>query len=197
MNTPSNPYVDQFLGLKCAPDFLASRVLPRNNQSKEISECMGALTAVRETLGASRFGDREVNLLDVGCGHAPRAAALFALMTTWTCEGVDPVLKRQAKGVSNCFGLPLTLEQWASDQDDVIVNGTSPLVVVAVHSHAPLAPLEAQIGRRELLVVALPCCVPQMIRRPDGTLYQCTRTYQDPHVLSEQRTVKVWHFPAP
>jgi hypothetical protein len=197
VNTPSNPYLESLLALKRAPQYLASGVLPRRNKSKEVTESMAAFYAVRDALGPARFGDDAVSLLDVGCGHAPRTAALFALTTAWTCEGVDPVLKRQAKGVSNCFGLSLTLEQWCSDQDDVIVNGTSPLVVVAVHSHASLAPLEAQIGRRELLVVALPCCVPQMLRRPDGALYQCTRTYQDQHVLSEQRTVKVWHFPVP
>jgi len=79
-------YINEFVKLKCAPDLLAWGVFPN---AKEITESMAMYHAVKNYVPFD-LHDEEINLVVVGDGKSPRTAALFAVMTKWTCYSVDP-----------------------------------------------------------------------------------------------------------
>jgi hypothetical protein len=145
-------YMDEFLGLGCATDLIASKVFPN---AKELAESMAAFNAVRdycvlrreskhrramrnEQKGVLRFEDSSVTLVAVGDGTTPRTAVLFAFRTAWRCISIDPALrtweKRPWAGIHR-------LEEHPRKVQDVTINitgKTSRVVVVAWHAHVPL-----------------------------------------------------------
>jgi hypothetical protein len=145
-------YMDEFLGLGCAPDLIAAKVFPN---AKELAESMAAFNAVRdycvlrreskhrramcnERKGILRFEDSSVTLVAVGDGTTPRTAVLFAFRTAWRCVSIDPALRtwenRPWAGIHR-------LEEYPKKVQDVTVNiigNTSRVVVVAWHAHVPL-----------------------------------------------------------
>ena len=121
-------YLDEFVGLTCAPDLLALRVFPN---AKEITESMAAYHAVRSHLWRTfKPGDSSVTLVAVGDGCTPRTAALFAMRTAWTCHSVDPRLRATDWAVRR-------LTCWPNKIEDV-ARVAERAIIVAVHSHADL-----------------------------------------------------------
>lgn len=85
-------YVDEFLGLRCAPELLEMRLFPNG---KEITESMSAYSAARKyvsCLPGFALNDPNVSVICVGDGHQPRTATLFAMRTAWSTYSVDPLL---------------------------------------------------------------------------------------------------------
>jgi hypothetical protein len=189
---PSFRYINEFLGLHCAPDYLAARVLPgaQAARTKELSEVMGAFAAVRTAVGAPAFGARDTLLIDVGCGVVPRAATLFALMTRWLCAGVDLNVRRWPKSVSRVLAYKKTFEDFVLNLQYVLYpQNFSRIVVVSVHGHAPLWPSLDILKEHceKLTVVSIPCCY------PDKAPVQPDREYDDLGILSPKRRVYVWN----
>ena len=178
---PSLHYLDQFIKLKCASDLLKLGIFPN---AKEISESIAALTAVRKALGAPRFGDDKVLLLDVGSGVTGRTGVLFAHLTRRTCLSIDPRLRKDSlAGVTRWQGIKSMIEEFIAPPEWPLV------IAVCVHSHAPLqAVWEAIKGPREKVVVSIPCCVPQSIQGLEPTTSR-----NDWGIWSEKREVRVWH----
>lgn len=179
IDAPSRRYADALFTARCAPDLLSRNLFPN---MKEWTESCAAFAAVRKELGAGRFQDPGVTLVDVGCGAVPRTAALFAFMTRWRCLGVDPRVRARDYDVRR-----LEVHQ-SRIEDMVLPRGFT--VVVAVHSHAPLPGTVRQV-RGPGVIVAMPCCVPLALERPPDV------EYEDHGCWSPHRTVRVWRLKEP
>jgi hypothetical protein len=171
-------YLGEFIGMSCAPDMLALRLFPN---AKEISESFGAYDAVRYRLQEFKLNDPSVTVIAVGDGNTPRTAATFAFRSKWTCFSVDPNLKGGTlrwSAVKRLHVLPQRIEDVHIEADQAII--------VAVHSHAKLPAAVASVKANRLAVVSIPCCQPQRLElEPDIQ-------YQDKHIISPERTVKIW-----
>lgn len=194
MKTRQDPrYINEFLRLRCAPDLLATRAFPN---AKEITESFAAYNAVRQygTKMGFSVDDPSVALWSLGDGHTPRTAATFAFRSAWECSAVDPLLRarwmlRSDHGVHRLLCFPMRIEDVP---DPYILYRPSLSIIVAVHSHAPLlAAIEKLHGESSTLVVAIPCCQPQIV--PEGSVKHSVE-YQDQGIWSEKNTVRVWRL---
>jgi hypothetical protein len=172
-------YLDRFVRSAVGSRLAALRVFP---DAKEVTESFAARAAVLRFRKAFRPDDPDVVLIAVGDGSTPRTAATFAWQSAWRCHSVDPRLRASSRWdrVPRLVVHPRRIEDcWFSARQ---------VVVVAVHSHVGLAASLASVTAEEVLLVALPCCVPvDLTERPD-------LCYDDGHVLSAQRTIYVWHY---
>lgn len=178
-------YFDELVKTKCGADLLALGFFPN---AKEVTESFAAYSAVRRFLWQDfRPNDPNVTLIAVGDGTWPRTAATFAFRSAWNCISVDPGLHPDAatKNRAKMNVTRLTCEP--KRVEDITIEAAA-LVVVCVHSHAPmpevLKHLTSRTNRRA--VVAIPCCVMQEI--PGVPLVE----YRDTGILSPCNLVKVW-----
>lgn len=186
---PHLRYLNEFVGLKCAPELLELEVFPN---AKEITESFAAYRAVKRNLNLD-LGDPRVLVVCVGDGSTPRTGATFAFMSKWTAVSIDPamrehVVKKMNKAVRRLLCVSGKIE-------DGLVH-PSPhtfhtIVVVCVHSHAPFeATLEAtkpDTSRGQIRhLVSLPCCTRTWLdREPDIQ-------YDDWGIFSPERAVMIW-----
>lgn len=129
------------------------------------------------------LGDEDVHVVCVGDGNTPRTGALFAYRSHWTVHSVDPRLNAKPKFTSI---RRLTLHQDPIQDFHVSCDQA---IIVAVHSHAPLEAAMRAVDARDVLVVAMPCCVEQTLDAPP------VAEYADWGVHSPKRTIKVWRIP--
>jgi len=179
---PSIRYLNEFCGLKCAPDLLALKLFPN---AKEISESFAAYNAVRKHLAKQKKGvalnESGITVVAVGDGCTPRTAATFAFRSAWNCISVDPALKESKKynKISRLHLIPKLIE-------DVKIENDGHVIIVAVHSHAPLEAALAAVSAKRVSVVAIPCCKKQSLHvKPD-------HVYLDWGIWSPERMVMVW-----
>lgn len=177
-------YVNRLFKLACFPDIMASKIFPN---VKELTESMAAVYAVFTHLNDDVDpADPNVSLVSVGDGSTPRTASLFAFMTKWTCVSVDPKLKQ---GPWLAQGQPIRrLSLHTARIQDFQMVFDRPLVITAVHSHAPIpATLQSLCSLTARHLVTIPCCTDLSVpdREPDVE-------YSDPHCWSSQRTVRVY-----
>lgn len=169
-------YINEALALKCFSDILEQRLFP---DAKEITESMAAYNAIRNKARLFNLGDPNVVLIAVADGNTPRTAAMFAYRTAWQCVSIDPRLVKA--------GWPIKrLTCWQKRIEDCEPQHFSKLVIVAVHSHAPLDIVCARFTSDERVVVAIPCCVKQERERaPDFA-------YIDKGIWSPKNKILVW-----
>ena len=171
-------YINHFIRGHCAADMLGRDMFPNG---KEITESMAAFRAVMKYAGVSY--DDDVTIVAVGDGHTPRTGALFAFRTKWICHSIDPNLRDQVWDVKRLTCHRARLE-------DVRIESEVPVVVVAVHSHAPLHCCFESIKAPKMAIVEIPCCVGQVMHaRPH-------LNYRDPAIWSPKNEVKIWSFEA-
>ena len=174
-----NRYIDEFIGLKCAPDLIALGLFPNG---KEITETMAAFNAVRRYLRPMRYADSSIRLFDIGAGHQPRTAAVFACRTSWQCLAVDPLLKPRPS-----LSRVRRLECFVGKLEDLPIQECSFAVVAAVHAHIDLGVILKRIVAKQMLIVAMPCCMPLSLKDTKPT-----DEYEDSSCWSPHRTVKVY-----
>lgn len=169
-------YVGDFFACKCAPDLLKAGIYPN---VKEITESAAAHYAARNHLPVS-LRDKNISVVCVGDGRTPRTAAMFALRSAWTAFSVDPNLKLINYDIKRLYQLKYKIEIMPL----LIENDT--IVIVAVHSHAPLEAALDRVKGKTVHVIAIPCCVPQkLFREPD-------EIYCDPAIWSKKNKVLIW-----
>jgi hypothetical protein len=155
-------HVDEFLGLRCAPELLEARLFPNG---KEVTESMSAYVAVRKhvhRLCGFEFGQDDVNVLVVGDGHQPRTGALFAMRSKWSVTSVDPLLRcGSTLGEVNLNGIKiLRLSTFRSRIEELSLDYRGrKLIIISVHSHAKNSDVVAGIKFDTAHVVSIPCCV--------------------------------------
>lgn len=171
-------YLNEFVRLRCSLDLLDLRLFP---DMKEVTESFAAYAAARDRLGL-RLDDPSVVMVAVGDGHTPRTAATFAFRSAWTCYSVDPrlTMKPAHQRVRRLTCIPLRIE----DAPRIVNEG--PVVIAAVHSHAPLDEAVKAVDAPEVHVIALPCCVPQSLSQPPS------QVFEDEGVWSPKREVRIW-----
>lgn len=176
-------YIDEFVRGARSSEMLALKLWPN---AKEITESFGAYAAVREHLASFKLGDPTVTMIAVGDGRTPRTAATFAMRSAWRCVSVDPSLVKAAR--STRWSSVGRLELIPRRAEDVTITCTGPVVIVAVHSHAPLDVAVKMVRTTgPIAVVAIPCCVPQRLQLEPDLMYD------DMGIDSPMRRVLVWH----
>lgn len=181
LKRPSLRYLDAFVTATCGPDLLALGLFPN---AKEITESWAAFAAVRRYLGGDYpFDDPNLTVVCVGDGTTPRTAAMFAFRTAWRCYSVDPLLRADPRWgrIQRLTVLPIRIEAMR-------VVPPAAALLVAVHSHADLTAARAAIQAERVAVIALPCCVPQIV----GLGVPPDVVYEDWGIWSPERTVKIW-----
>jgi hypothetical protein len=182
----STRYIDEFFRLKCAPDLLASGLLPRTDPTKEVTEIMGMFSAVRRHLSAL-FKDPTVVVLDVGAGVSPRGAAMFALRTKWNALAIDPDMRRDTV-IRRVSAFKATVEDVIpTPRVQSLLKAATTTVCINTHGHAPLSYLDAIPG--DAWCVTLPCCV--KLTPPKD--FELVERYNDPSIMSEKNEVSVYH----
>ncbi|MFW6090033.1 MAG: hypothetical protein ACODAB_09790 [Gemmatimonadota bacterium] len=174
-------YLDELCRMRCAPTLLDPELDLWPN-AKEITESFAAFEAARRHL--HHWIRLPALCVVVGDGARPRTAATFAVRTPWHVLSVDPALRAKT-----AYDKIRRLEVIPRRVEDVEVRrfGTPwRVVVVAVHSHAPLEAALDKFQGRTRSVVAMPCCRPQRVgREPDAE-------YRDPGVWSPHNVVRIW-----
>jgi len=177
-------YLNEFVRCECAPDLLAHKLFPN---AKEITETFAAYNAVRTHLKEYALDDPTITVYVVGDGHTPRTAATFALRSAWWAVSVDPKLTAKSLDLQtkikrlDCINLPAEeVQHWCFPHPGKVV-------VVAVHSHAKLESFLCNIRNEHIAVVAIPCCVPQVIVGQEPDII-----YRDEAIWSPHNEVKIW-----
>lgn len=187
---PTSRYINEFLKLKCAPDLLLMKLFPN---SKEITESFATYRAfLYHFVESLPLHDSDTVLISVGDGRTPRTAATFAFRSHFECHSVDPHLKDIAKwkSIDRLYLHPICMEDFKVD-----LKGKN-VVVVAVHSHANLQSTVNTIksnNGRPVVVIALPCCVPQELER-NQTKCSPDYVYSDWGIWSPEREFRIWNF---
>jgi hypothetical protein len=152
--------------------------------------------------------------LVVGDGSTPRTGALLALLAphldVWS---IDPRMSVEYSataiktlalhGHTNLHLSTGTVEAFIEEHQDTTLAAAAaanrPILLVAVHSHAELGNYVPQIrtmtsGACPLWLVAVPCCVPQVLtpEQLDATQLVCTHDTPDWSIQSPMRRVLVW-----
>ena len=170
-------YIDDFISMKCFPDIASMGLYPN---AKEITETCSAFWAVMRHVDWADSTKSDVTLVSVGDGSTPRTAAMFAYRTAWDCISIDPLLKNDEKW-NDIRRLNLVRTKC---RENPIVTDKS-LVIVAVHSHAPLTEILSNVtSTKNRALVAIPCCVPY-VGMPD-------LEYTDSRIWSPKNKVMVW-----
>lgn len=186
----SNRYLNELVKLHCGSDLLATKFFPN---AKEITESFAAYSATRRYLW-DNFppDDPTVTLVAVGDGTWPRTGAVFAFRTAWQCISVDPLIHENApykEGNRAGMKVERLMAIQAKVEDARLTEfycQDEPLVIVCVHSHAPMPAVLTALPAKKRAVIAIPCCVPQEI--PGVPLIE----YRDNGILSPCNLVKVW-----
>lgn len=182
-------HIDSFVKMPSAGALLSAGIYPN---TKEVTEAMAALRAVETYLRPASFNTkrRGVRVICVGDGSTPRCGALFAAETAWDTFSIDPALRVREYRFRGAERLRLIAEK-SETSEHSIFSGAVPAdraIVIAIHSHAPLAETVRRVRANHVAVVAMTCCVPHDIaRKPDVQ-------YKDENVWSPERTVRIW-FP--
>ncbi|MEQ7009763.1 hypothetical protein ABN028_26665 [Actinopolymorpha sp. B17G11] len=173
-------YLDRFVRTTVGARLAKSRVFPN---AKEVTESYAARAAALRFRAEFPPADPHILLIAVADGSTPRTAATFALHTAWECHSVDPRLRSSRRWAE----IPrLTLHP---QRIETCRFSAPRAVVVAVHSHVSLASSLASVFAEDLLVIAMPCCLPIDLNEPVDL------SFDDAHVLSARRTIHVWSLP--
>ena len=185
---PTPRYINEFIGLKCAPDLLLANIYP---DAKEITESMGAYNAVRSCLRRDfPLNDPSTTMLAVADGSTPRTGALFAFRSKWGCISVDPNMQDKPgslerwKKISRLHTHRLTIQDFLENQD---MCYSPKLVIAAVHSHVSLQDIcEAVRSHPNVAIIAMPCCIDLSLQAKP------VAEYEDWSIWSPERTVRIY-----
>jgi len=171
-------YINEFLRCKCAPDLLALGLFPNG---KEITESFALYNAVRQHLWRRFPPNRDETLFSVGDGVTPRAAAIFAFRTDWTCYSFDPKLRMDCP--FPCKRLHLVPQRF---EHSGVARDITPDIVVLQHAHISVEQVVKSCGAGHYAVVSMPCCTKETFPYPPDVCYR------DPSVWSPKNEIQVW-----
>lgn len=172
-------YIEELVKTRCFAQLLSLSIFPN---AKEITESMGTYNALRTHLCDWKMNDKSIACVVVGDGTTPRTAALIAMRSAWTLYSIDPRLHHDGKhkSIERLFQFCGPVERFNLEADRVLI--------VAVHSHAPIRPvLNNIIGKLCRAMIAIPCCNFDTLpyTQPDVE-------YSDENIWSKANTVKIW-----
>ena len=174
---PSLRYLNEFISLRCAPEFLIRDIFPN---AKEITESMACFNAIRKYIKVKNFNNKNFNLFDVACGSTPRTASLFAFLTQWICTAIDPKLKNEIYNIKK-------LKTYKYRIEDCEFKTESTTIIIACHSHVKLDIINKQIKAPRKIFVSIECCKPLFL-----TGHKPVKVYEDYGIHSPKREIKIW-----
>ena len=172
-------YLNRLVTSSAGVRLLEARVFP---DAKEVTESFAVRQAVTRVPGLDP-GDSDVVLVAVGDGTTPRTAATFALTTAWECHSVDPRLRTKL-----AWSRIPRLSCHAVGAEALLVRGRT-VVVAMVHAHVDVPTALGGITAEQLIVIAMPCCVPVGIDAPPAV------RYRDDAVGSPENEILIWLNP--
>jgi hypothetical protein len=149
----------------------------------------------------------------VADGTSPRTATLFATYMDAEVHSVDPLMHAHYLEPGDAQPSELrgtlaahacTIEQWVEAICDSTEASPDLIVVVAVHSHVMLEDyvpaLRARFGTARVVIVAIPCCVEQLMapssaRHAHHTSLKPVSAITDMGIHSNDRVVRLWDLP--
>lgn len=180
---PSSRYVDAFYGLRCHPEVLRA-VEPLNQSSKEISEAMAMVQAIKPHILENRG---HVTLLDLCAGNALTSIIAAHLLPIREAIAVDrqPITRAAHARVRGFSYLEADLSS-AGFIASLRQRIAGPLVVSAVHPCADLAALSIEVAEQlgAEFVAVMPCCNGTMSAAPSFLLERCSPYQQFSTYLS-------------
>ena len=189
-------YLDEFIKLKCAPDLLINKLFPN---AKEITESMAAFNAYRKNLMFNYPPNEEhTTCLVVGDGVVPRTGAVFAMRTKFNVISVDPEMRLKYnyylhENIKQLFLVKAKAEliSWVN-----WLSYIKKIIIVAVHSHAPLDKLIKRIEEtadiKEFAIISMPCCYEDNIEHLDAI--NKIISYNDYGIHSEKRRINIYKY---
>lgn len=195
--SPERAYVNEFLGLKCAPDLLTAKLFP---DSKEVSESQGCFYAIRNHILPHikmTEADSDIVVVVPGDGKQPRTGALIAFRSRWTVFSIDPNLdkslrvERRDKKFGtvlrhNIFAERLIAHKRKIEDDSIDTTLFAHTILVMCHSHARIEDSINSLSFNRLHCVVMPCCVSQNLPQTPNV------EYTDIAVWSPKNIVKVY-----
>lgn len=148
-------YMDHFLSLNCADDVLKA-VTPLNNGTKEISEAMALVRAVRPKILKR---PKEYSVLDLCAGNALTSIIIAHLLPIKKVFAIDTkVPNRHHEVVKNFEYMKMDIfdKTWTSNKAD------EPTIIVSSHPCTKLASRIIEIYKANdciKMLAMLPCCV--------------------------------------
>lgn len=161
--------------------------------AKEITESFGAFRATANWMGWSALQDPTITCLVPADGHRPRTAALFAYRTKWQVLSADPDghWPDQATPPQRLELVTKPVEQL---HGTIQLAPHSTAVIVAVHAHSQLMHAVWAFAPvwKKMVVVSVPCCVPQKLQDPQAQLIAPNQRYRDNAVWSPENEILIW-----
>ena len=143
----------------------------RSNHATEICESFAATQALFDFDRHHNLGLRQMQKVAAfiprdGCRPCTAAALLLQVPTTWTAFSIDPALASGKAAAlltdqPRLHLVPSTLEMLTLDEPPLcdVMAAADAVVVLAVHSHAPLQSFWSRLPSSVLRVcVSIPCC---------------------------------------
>jgi len=170
-----NRYVNQFLGLRCAPDVLGTVGALGNKAAKEITESMAVIRRMR---GITLAAPMEYGLIDLCAGNALTSVLAVHMLPVKWASAVDKRERNRRWHKARRF-------QYHVDDiyDNMVINHVcakykDPIVIIAVHACGQLAERVIELYQNTpeaRHLVLMPCCegggknrVPRCIRKRIG-----------------------------
>jgi len=177
-------HISDFLELEAAVDLLSAQIYPN---TKEITEATGAFRAAWKYLKRDfRPDDPDVTVVCVGDGRTPRVGALCAFLTRWNCISIDPIMKKTTWTVPT-GGTTIKRLICIPDVVENVTIDVEKLLIMAIHSHAPLDKVLTNLTGETRAMVAIPSCIPIPPEIPNPDI-----EYIDTGIWSPKNTVKIW-----
>jgi len=170
-------YVDEYLSKK-ETRWLATHGLVYTTNG--ITKCMAAWHAVAKYC-PWHTTDSTVCLVSVGEGAKPTVSAMFSRLTRWRCLMIDPLLYKRWRGI------PSTLPSLICDYGLPMSFNGDKVVLLSINAHVDLNWYHHQFLAPQMLTVAIPCHVQQVIAN-----HEPTASYIDYGIAAGRNEVLVW-----
>ena len=154
----ANPYLSEFLSLRCAPDVLVS-AFPVKRAAKEITESMAAIKHIR---GVALKEPLKYFLYDLCAGNALTSVIAAHLLPIKGAVAID---KRQRKrNWANAKKFSYIIEDIGRLSPDFFPEDS---IIVSVHACRSLAKKIVELYRRSdaSRMVLMPCCIGEFDKR--------------------------------
>ena len=171
-------HISNYISSNASADIQLLGIWPVSGTTKEVSETMGMVEAVRE----HGFNEDSMCLV-VGDGRKPRTGVCLAFFTdNYKIISVDPDMIFEPKfEIRNFKFVKDKIENVSVDCEG------KPLLIVHPHSHAEIARSVSSVyNYSKIAVISMPCCV------PDKCDFEKVYSYRDSAIFSPHNLINVY-----
>jgi hypothetical protein len=160
---PNLTHLNWFDSRKSAEDIRKTGVF-KAGDLKEVSESVAAYRHATVYVGLGVLNDPDTVVLVIGDGISPRTGALFAFNCRAKVFSIDPIMKMDKfSKIDRLTLVRSTVEEWLSCCPLILAEHPKNIVVIDVHSHAPLRLVMAYLAhlfpKAKAGIISIPCCI--------------------------------------